>query len=134
MTQRAHFKWMLADLRLFLTGFMCRLLVHIAASDVYDAVRFGLPVTGRDGSLWDIQPQSPAAGHVAAKTDTISFDSRLHDTVLFACKGLAGYVTVKSGRRNAFTLYLNNFHCARSPDINPGHALGELAGAIYEHL
>ena len=118
----------------FSPDFMCRLLVRIAASDVYDAVRFGLPVMGRDGTLWDIQPQSRAAGHVAAKTGTISFDSRLHDTVLFACKGLAGYVTAKSGRRIAFTLYLNNFHCARSPSINPGQALGELAGAIYEHL
>jgi PBP4 family serine-type D-alanyl-D-alanine carboxypeptidase len=118
----------------FSPDFMCRLLVRIAASDVYDAVRFGLPVMGRDGTLWDIQPQSPAAGHVAAKTGTIHFDNRLRDTVLFACKGLAGYLTAKSGRRIAFTLYLNNFHCARSADINPGQALGELAGAIYEHL
>ena len=118
----------------FSPDFMCRLLVRIAASDVYDAVRFGLPVMGRDGTLWDIQPQSPAAGHVAAKTGTIHFDNRLRDTVLFACKGLAGYLTAKSGRRIAFTLYLNNFHCAHSPDINPGQALGELADAIYEHL
>jgi PBP4 family serine-type D-alanyl-D-alanine carboxypeptidase len=118
----------------FSPDFMCRLLVRIAASDVYDALRFGLPVMGRDGTLWDIQPQSRAAGHVVAKTGTISFDGRLHDTVLFACKGLAGYVTAKSGRRIAFTIYLNNFYCARSADINPGQALGELAGAIYEHL
>ena len=118
----------------FSPDFMCRLLVRIAASDVYDAVRFGLPVMGRDGTLWDIQPRSPAAGHVAAKTGTIDFDNRLHDTVLFACKGLAGYVTAKSGRRIAFTIYLNNFHFGRSPDINPGQTLGELASAIYEHL
>jgi D-alanyl-D-alanine carboxypeptidase/D-alanyl-D-alanine-endopeptidase (penicillin-binding protein 4) len=118
----------------FSPDFMCRLLVRIAASDIYDAVRFGLPVMGRDGTLWDIQPQSPAAGHVAAKTGTISFASRLHDTVLFACKGLSGYITAKSGRRIAFTVYLNNCHAARSPDANPGQALGELATAIYEHL
>jgi PBP4 family serine-type D-alanyl-D-alanine carboxypeptidase len=118
----------------FSPDFMCRLLVRIAASDAYDALVSGLPVMGRDGTLWDIQPQSPAAGHVAAKTGTIYYDGRLHDTVLYTCKGLAGYVTARSGRRIAFTLYLNNFQFARSRNVNPGQALGELATAIYEHL
>jgi D-alanyl-D-alanine carboxypeptidase/D-alanyl-D-alanine-endopeptidase (penicillin-binding protein 4) len=118
----------------FSPDFMCRLLVRIAASDVHDALVLGLPIMGRDGTLWDIQPESPAAGHVAAKTGTICFDNRLQKTVLFTCKGLAGYVTSKRGRRIAFTIYVNNFHCARSLDADPGQALGELAAAIYEHL
>jgi PBP4 family serine-type D-alanyl-D-alanine carboxypeptidase len=118
----------------FSPDFMCRLLVRIAASDIYDALLVGLPIMGRDGTLWDIQLQSAAAGNVAAKTGTMYFDNRLHDTVLFTSKALAGYVTARSGRRIAFTVYLNNFHTARSPDANPGQALGELAAAIYEHL
>ena len=118
----------------FSPAFMCRLLVRIAASDIYDALLVGLPIMGRNGTLWDIQPQSPAAGYVAAKTGTMYFDNRLHNTVLFTSKALAGYVTAKSGRRIAFTIYLNNFHAAPSPDANPGQALGEVATAIYEHL
>lgn len=43
----------------FSPDFMCRLLVRIAASEVYEPLLYGLPVMGRDGTLWDIQPQSP---------------------------------------------------------------------------
>ena len=44
--------------------------------------RRALPILGRDGTLWNIQPQSPAAGKVFAKTGTFSlFDplNRRHD-------------------------------------------------------
>lgn len=118
----------------FSPDFMCRLLVRISTSDVHDAFLFGLPVMGRDGTLWDIQPHSPAAGRVAAKTGTIDAHDRLRQTVLYVCKGLAGYMTARSGRRIAFTLYLNNFQFARSSDVNPGQVLGELATAIHQHL
>jgi D-alanyl-D-alanine carboxypeptidase/D-alanyl-D-alanine-endopeptidase (penicillin-binding protein 4) len=114
--------------------FMCRLLVRVASSEMYEAFLYGLPVMGRDGTLWNIQPQSAAAGRIAAKTGTLSIDDRLRETVLFPSKALAGYVTTASGRHLAFTIYLNNFQRARRSEVDPGQALGELAAAIYRSL
>lgn len=114
--------------------FMCRLLAHIASSDIAEPFIASLPVMGRDGTLWNIQPTSPAAGHVRAKTGTISYNDCVHKGLLFSAKGLAGYVDAKSGRRLAFTTYLANFNRVASSDLDPGQALGELAAAIYEHL
>jgi D-alanyl-D-alanine carboxypeptidase/D-alanyl-D-alanine-endopeptidase (penicillin-binding protein 4) len=93
-----------------------------------------LPVMGRDGTLWDIQPASPAAGHVRAKTGTLMYEDCLNKRAFFNAKGLAGYVDTQSGRRLAFTIYLANFHREASSDLDPGQVLGELATAIYKHL
>ena len=118
----------------FSPDFMCRLLVTIASSDIAESFLASLPVMGRDGTLWDIQPASPAAGHVKAKTGTVTHSDCLHKGVIFAAKGLAGYVDSKNGRRLAFTTYLAHFHRMASSGLDPGHVLGELAAAIYEHL
>ena len=75
----------------FSPAFMSRLLIRIAASDICEPFICGLPIMGRDGTLWDIQPDSPAAGRVMAKTGTLSIED-LHRNVLFTCKGLAGYL------------------------------------------
>lgn len=118
----------------FSPDFMCRLLVHVASSDIAEPFIASLPVMGRDGTLWDIQPESPAAGHVRAKTGTLDYNDRLHKGVMFAAKGLAGYIDAKSGRQLACTAYLANFHRTAASDLNPGQVLGELAAAIYEYL
>jgi PBP4 family serine-type D-alanyl-D-alanine carboxypeptidase len=118
----------------FSPDFMCRLLVRIASSDIAESFIASLPVMGRDGTLWDIQPMSPAAGHVRAKTGTVTHDDRLRKGIIFAAKGLAGYVDAKSGRRLAFTTYLAHFHRMAFSDLDPGQALGEIAAAIYEYL
>lgn len=117
----------------FSPDFMCRLLVRIVSTDIYEPFVDSLPVMGRDGTLWDVQPVSAAAGHVRAKTGTIPYEDRLQGGVLFVSKGLAGYVNSKSGRALAFTLYLTNFYQGASSQLDPGQLLGELAGAIYEH-
>ena len=118
----------------FSPDFMCRLLAHIASSDIVEPFIATLPVMGRDGTLWDIQPASPAAGHVRAKTGTIGYADCLHSGFLFSAKGLAGYVDAKSGRRLAFTTYLANFNRMASSELDPGQVLGELAATIYEYL
>ena len=118
----------------FSPDFLCRFLVHVASSDIAEPFIASLPVMGRDGTLWDIQQASPAAGHVMAKTGTVIYDDRLHKGVCFAAKALAGYVEAKSGRRLAFTAYFANFHRAASSSLDPGQVLGEIAAAIYEDL
>jgi PBP4 family serine-type D-alanyl-D-alanine carboxypeptidase len=118
----------------FSPDFMSRLLVHVAASPIYQPLLHGLPIMGRDGTLWDIQCGSPAAGHVTAKTGTYIFEDPLRQRVLYVAKGLAGYVTTRGGRQIAFTIYLNNLLCAKDSNLSPGQALGELATLFYEHV
>ena len=57
-----------------------------------------LPILGRDGTLWNIQPQSPAAGHVFAKTGTFARVRSAEPAHLITGKGLAGYMTTAGNR------------------------------------
>jgi PBP4 family serine-type D-alanyl-D-alanine carboxypeptidase len=94
-----------------------------------------LPVLGRDGTLWDIQRDSPAAGHVFAKTGTFAVDDPLNRRLLVTGKGLAGYMTTAQGERLAFAIYVNNVSVSTAPDEVKrviGQALGEIAALAYE--
>src|SRR4029079_13654701 len=87
-----------------------------------------LPVLGRDGTLWDIQTESPAGGHLIAQTGTISVNDHLNRRVLVTGKGLAGYMTTAQGERMAFAIYVNNVSVSTAPDEVKrviGQALGE---------
>ncbi len=98
----------------------------------YDA----LPILGRDGTLWNIQPDSPAAGSVHAKTGTFSAGNALTKTLMVTGKGLAGYMTTASGEHLAFAIYANHVTVPRDlPDAASkivGQALGEIAAAAYD--
>jgi D-alanyl-D-alanine carboxypeptidase len=93
-----------------------------------------LPVLGRDGTLWDTNVNSPAAGHIEAKTGTYAELDKLHRDLIIAGKGLVGYVHTARGRDIAFAIYVNN---VRAPhDFKQvskiGDALAEIATALYE--
>jgi N-acyl-D-amino-acid deacylase len=98
----------------------------------YDA----LPILGRDGTLWNIQPDSPAVGFVHAKTGTFSALNALTKTTMVTGKGLAGYMTTASGEHLAFAIYANHVTVPRElPDAATkivGQALGEIAAAAYD--
>jgi D-alanyl-D-alanine carboxypeptidase/D-alanyl-D-alanine-endopeptidase (penicillin-binding protein 4) len=94
-----------------------------------------LPILGRDGTLWDIQPEAPAAGHVFAKTGTFAVDDPLNRRLLVTGKGLAGYLTTAQGERLAFAIYANNVSVSTAPDEVKrviGQALGEIAATAFE--
>jgi PBP4 family serine-type D-alanyl-D-alanine carboxypeptidase len=101
-----------------------------------DAAKFhdSLPVLGKDGTLVDIQKESPGAGHVFAKTGTYSDHDLLNGghTILTG-KGLAGYTTTVDGRRLAFAFYINNVELPDDTSVSQmaGQALGEMASALY---
>ena len=102
-----------------------------------DAATFAraLPILGRDGTLFDIQPESPAAGHVSAKTGTFAVDDPLNRRLLVTGKGMAGYMTTAQGERLAFAIYVNNVSVSTAPDEIKrvvGQALGEVAATVYE--
>jgi D-alanyl-D-alanine carboxypeptidase/D-alanyl-D-alanine-endopeptidase (penicillin-binding protein 4) len=92
-----------------------------------------LPVLGKDGSLAKIQRDSPAAGHVFAKTGTLYFYDRLNKRSMLNGKGLAGYVWTSSGRKLAFAAYVNHVAMTDSDGVQAvGQALGAIAAVAYD--
>jgi dihydroorotase/N-acyl-D-amino-acid deacylase len=96
----------------------------------------GLPILGRDGTLFKIQVNSPAAGHVHAKTGTYNVYNALNKDVMITGKGLAGYVETAAGDHLAIAAYVN---MVAAPMDDPdavqkiaGEALGEIASAAYD--
>ncbi len=120
----------------FSPDFMTRYLVFMSTQKDYDDFHRGLPILGRDGTLWNIQVNSPAAGHVQAKTGTYDVYDALNKNILITGKGLAGYVQNRGGERLAFAAYVNMVPVAMGGlDIIEkvaGQALGEIAAAAYD--
>ncbi len=119
----------------FTPDFMVHYLSYMAKQK--DAALFekALPILGRDGTLADIQPDSPAAGHVFAKTGTFGSVDMLNNRLMLNGKGLAGYMSTPDGRHLAFALYVNHVSLPLDkPDATQataGQALGEIAAAAY---
>jgi len=118
----------------FTPDFMCRFLAYMAKRPSAAAFASALPLLGRDGTLWKVSTQSPAAGRVAAKTGTAVLYDALNRNLLVVGKGLAGYITTASGKKLAFAAFIN--HAPVASDISSvervGDALAEIAAAIYE--
>jgi D-alanyl-D-alanine carboxypeptidase/D-alanyl-D-alanine-endopeptidase (penicillin-binding protein 4) len=92
-----------------------------------------LPVLGKDGTLWDIQTDSPAAGHVHAKTGTLGGSDLLHHSLTITGKGIAGYIDRKDGRRLAFAAYLSMMDGDPETIMHRvGNVLGEIAAAASD--
>ena len=119
----------------FTPAFMVSFLGAMAKRPDANTFLTAMPVLGRDGTLWDIQQQSPAAGHVFAKTGTFAVDDPLNRKLLVTGKGLAGYMTTAQGERLAFAIFVNNVPVSTAPDEIKrvvGQALGEIAAVVYE--
>jgi PBP4 family serine-type D-alanyl-D-alanine carboxypeptidase len=66
-----------------------------------------LPILGKDGSLANVQPDSPAAGKAQLKTGNRAVSTRAGQTILLG-NTLAGYVDGKSGRRFTVMIAVGN--------------------------
>ena len=118
----------------FTPDFMVHYLRYMAHQEtVFPAFLKALPVMGKDGTLWDIQPNSPAAGHVYAKTGTLGGGDMLHHSLMITGKGIAGYIDRKDGRRLAFAAYLGMVDGDPETVMHQvGNVLGEIAAAGYD--
>jgi D-alanyl-D-alanine carboxypeptidase/D-alanyl-D-alanine-endopeptidase (penicillin-binding protein 4) len=68
-----------------------------------------LPILGRDGTLVRaVSPESPARGHVHAKTGTYWVDNGLSGKAVLTSKALAGYLETAGGRQLVFAVFVNN--------------------------
>ena len=120
---------------LFSPDFMIHYLIYWTTRPDYQIFLKALPVLGKDGTLATIQKDSAGAGCVFAKTGTFTSEDKLNRKGMLNAKGLAGYVTTKSGERLAFAAYVNHVALPDDPDAAQrvaGQALGEIAGAAYD--
>jgi PBP4 family serine-type D-alanyl-D-alanine carboxypeptidase len=118
----------------FTPAFMVAYLAYLARQPFASAFRDALPVLGRDGTLWNIQTKSAAAGHVFAKTGTYATEDLLHHGLMVTGKGLAGYMDTADGQHLALAIYVNHVELENGSDVTPvvGEALGEIAAAAYD--
>lgn len=119
----------------FTPAFMISYLQMMSRRADFAAFKAALPVLGKDGTLYNIQPQSPAAGHVFAKTGTFALGDPLNRGLLVTGKGLAGYAETASGRHLIICVYVNNVFVSSAPDEVTrviGQALGEVAATTWD--
>ena len=121
----------------FLTpSFMVQYLRFMTTQNDFDDFRRGLPILGRDGTLFKIQVNSPAAGHVEAKTGTYNVYDALNKKLMITSKGLAGFVQSASGEHMAFAAYINMVSVSADDSEAvqkiAGEGLGEIAAAAYD--
>ncbi len=119
---------------LFSPDFMVHYLAYWTTRPDYEVFSRALPILGKDGTLAKIQKDSPAAGHVFAKTGTFGSEDKLGGKMMLNGKGLAGYVITKDGKKLAFAVYVNHVSLADSDAAQQvaGQALGEIAAAAYD--
>jgi D-alanyl-D-alanine carboxypeptidase/D-alanyl-D-alanine-endopeptidase (penicillin-binding protein 4) len=100
-----------------------------------DAQRWmeAMPIMGVDGSVAEVQKDSPAAGRVYAKTGTLGAGDLLNQRLRVETKALGGYIEAKSGRKLAMAIIVNQ---AMFDDIEGVFAanedLGKIATSLYE--
>jgi D-alanyl-D-alanine carboxypeptidase/D-alanyl-D-alanine-endopeptidase (penicillin-binding protein 4) len=120
----------------FSPAFMVSYLRMMSRRPDFEQFHAALPIMGKDGTLYNIQPDSPAAGHVHAKTGTYAVEDPLNRTLLIEGKGLAGYMSTASGKKLIVVVYANNVAVSSAPDEATrvvGQALGEVAAAAWDY-
>jgi N-acyl-D-amino-acid deacylase len=120
----------------FTPDFVTSYLTFMSRQPEFADFRRGLPIMGHDGTLYKIQVDSPAAGHVFAKTGTYEVYDALNKNLMVTGKGLAGYMETAKGDHLAFALYVNMVSVPMDdPDAVQkiaGQVLGEIASAAYD--
>jgi D-alanyl-D-alanine carboxypeptidase/D-alanyl-D-alanine-endopeptidase (penicillin-binding protein 4) len=115
--------------------YFTRFLAYMARQPHFTQYRAALPILGEDGSLSDVQPDSPAAGHVQAKTGSSMGGGAGAGMVR---KALAGYVELPDDRLLTFAAFVgmpaDGEQEQRDIADLTGQALGEIAAAAYTTL
>jgi D-alanyl-D-alanine carboxypeptidase/D-alanyl-D-alanine-endopeptidase (penicillin-binding protein 4) len=100
-----------------------------------DRWRAALPVLGVDGSLADVQADSPAAGQVQAKTGSLVEGDLFNGRARLATKALGGYIDAASGRQLAFTIIVNQgFFTEITGVFDANEDVGRVAASLQQNL
>jgi|SRR5579883_169834 dihydroorotase/N-acyl-D-amino-acid deacylase len=120
----------------FTPDFMTQYLLYMSKQKDYEAFYRGLPILGKDGTLVKIAANSPAAGHVHAKTGTYGTYDALNKNLMITGKGLSGYMDTASGQHLILALYVNMVAVSLEDEDAAqkiaGEALGQIAAAAYD--
>lgn len=118
----------------FTPDFIVKFLAFMTRQKNFRYFHDALPILGRDGTLWDTQRDSPAAGRLRAKTGTHVTGDLLNEQYMVNGKGLAGYLETKNGKHLIVAIFAN--HVPAGGDIKAvlrvGDALAEIAAAAYD--
>jgi N-acyl-D-amino-acid deacylase len=116
--------------------FMIHYLLFMSKQKDFADFYRALPILGKDGTLFKIQVNSPAAGHVHAKTGTYGVYDALNKNLMVTGKGLGGYMDTASGQHLILSIYANMVAVPLDdPEATQkivGEALGEIAAAAYD--
>jgi PBP4 family serine-type D-alanyl-D-alanine carboxypeptidase len=114
-------------------AFFVQFLDYVSQRTYFGLYRDALPILGRDGSLAAIDVDSPAAGHVYAKTGT-GVSGSASSPVLDAA--LAGFIRLPDRRWATFAELMSMPVASPADAMSAGNvadeAMGDIATAIYE--
>jgi D-alanyl-D-alanine carboxypeptidase/D-alanyl-D-alanine-endopeptidase (penicillin-binding protein 4) len=119
----------------FTPDFMVQYLAFMSQQPNFSVFKKALPILGRDGTLFNVETNSPAAGAVFAKTGTFGAWDELNRRLMISGKGLAGYTTTVSAEPVAFAFYMNHLELQderADPAVVAGAALGAIASALHD--
>jgi len=117
----------------FSPDFMVRYLAYMSRQPYGQWFFDSLPVMGVDGTLSGVLQESPAAGHVHAKTGSYVVSNGLDNGVIVLGKGLVGYVDAANGHRLVFAAYANLVPLHNMDDVaGVGETLAEIAALAYQ--
>jgi len=110
-----------------------QLLRHMAGRPDFFVYEHALPILGVDGTLAKaVAANSPAKGHVQAKTGTLTWDNLLFERGLCTSKAIAGYMTTAKGQRLAFAAFVNGVHMKDGiTTTRLGSDLGKLCEIVH---
>jgi D-alanyl-D-alanine carboxypeptidase/D-alanyl-D-alanine-endopeptidase (penicillin-binding protein 4) len=110
-----------------------QLLRHMAGRPDFFVYGHALPILGVDGTLAKaVSANSPAKGHVQAKTGTLTWDNLLFERGLCTSKAIAGYMTTAKGQRLAFAAFVNGVHMKDGiTTTRLGSDLGKLCEIVH---
>ncbi len=118
----------------FSPKFMVRYLDFLSHQPFGKTFAAALPVLGRDGTLAEVLSDSPAAGHVRAKTGSYVVANNLGGGVMLLGKGLAGYIDAANGHRLIFAVFVNNLALRDMQEVgNVGEALAEISALAWQY-
>jgi D-alanyl-D-alanine carboxypeptidase/D-alanyl-D-alanine-endopeptidase (penicillin-binding protein 4) len=116
------------------------LLRAMSARPDFASYEAALPVLGRDGTLARaVGHDSPARGHVRAKTGTFWVENGLNGQAVLTSKALAGYLDTADGRSLVFAFFVNQVPLGVSGEkasdatAAAGRLLGKLCEVFYSY-
>jgi D-alanyl-D-alanine carboxypeptidase/D-alanyl-D-alanine-endopeptidase (penicillin-binding protein 4) len=95
---------------------LARFLRAAAVTPYGPALDDALPVLGRSGTMANVLPRSPAAGHARVKTGNRAVGTAADQLILLG-NSLAGYVHTKTGRQVTVMIAVGNVPIASPEDV-----------------